>query len=165
VLIAAFAIILAVAALSFRGAGLALETQIPLMALIAVSVGMLVAGAVRGPQAVPEQFGPVEAPAPFWVVFAVFFPAVTGIMAGLGLSGDLKDPVKAIPREALAATVVGFAVYLGLPFVLAAGASPESLEADPFIWTTIAPLGPWLVLPGLLVSVVIPLWRRFFWVI
>jgi potassium/chloride transporter 4/5/6 len=144
----AFAVVAVVGAISFKGAGLALRIQLPLMGLIALSLGALVVGALRGraPVAlVEEAFVPVG----FWVVFAVFFPAVTGIMAGLGLSGDLRDPVRAIPRGALTATLVGFAVYLAVPFVLVFAASPEALRSDPLIWIKIAPLGAILVMPGL----------------
>ncbi len=145
---AAFGIVVVVGTLAYRGARLALRAQIPIMLLIALSVGALATGAFVGPRVA----GPPEIAVPvtdFWVVFAVFFPAVTGIMAGLGLSGDLRDPIRSIPRGAIGATLVGFAIYLAVPFLLAKGAAPEALRHDPLIWTRIAPLGALLVIPGL----------------
>ncbi len=68
----------------------------------------------------------------FWVIFAIYFPAVTGIDAGVNMSGDLKDPGHSIPRGTLAAVAVGFAVYL-LQMLLCGGAWQRSdLIASPF---------------------------------
>jgi potassium/chloride transporter 4/5/6 len=147
---AAFVIVVLVGILAFRGAALALKIQVPLMALIALSLAALAAGVFRTPQ-IPGSPLPIpKAIAPeFWTIFAVFFPAVTGIMAGLGLSGDLRDPIRSIPRGAIAATIVGFAVYLAVPVLLVRAAPPGALREDPLVWARIAPLGAWLIMPGL----------------
>lgn len=145
----AFVIILLVAALSFRGAGAALRSQVPIMALIGLSLLALLFGALFGPRvSAPAVFAP-QPDIGFWAVFAIFFPAVTGIMAGLSLSGDLDEPRQAIPRGTIAAVLTGFVAYLSIPFMLSLGADAAALRQEPLIWTKIALFGPWLILPGL----------------
>jgi solute carrier family 12 (sodium/potassium/chloride transporter), member 2 len=48
----------------------------------------------------------------FFSVFSIFFPAATGILAGANISGDLKDPQKAIPKGTLLAIFITSATYL-----------------------------------------------------
>lgn len=63
----------------------------------------------------------------FWVVFAVFFPASTGIMAGANMSGELKDPRKSIPAGTLWAIGVSLIIYLILAFWIARTATENEL--------------------------------------
>jgi len=77
-------------------------------------------------------------PISFWVVFAVFFPAVTGIEAGLSMSGDLKNPARSLPLGSIIAVVVGFLVYLAVPIFLSLMASKEDLTTNLMIFKDIS---------------------------
>jgi amino acid transporter len=141
--------VLLVALLAARGAGVALKLQLPIMAAIVLSLLVFFFGVPRSmPQSV-DLFGHITDPAGFWTVFAVFFPAVTGIMAGISLSGDLKDPTRSIPRGTIVAVIVGFVVYVAVAIALALAASSRDLVADPLIWFTIAGGFAFLIFPGL----------------
>ncbi len=144
----AAATVLAVTLLSSRGAELALRLQLPIMTAIGLALASLGVGALS----IAHSSVPLFAAAPggpgFWPSFAVFFPAVTGLMAGVSLSGELRDPSRSIVRGTLAAVGVGFAVYLLVPVLLALAAPPEALLTDHLIWFKVSAL-PLLVYPGL----------------
>ncbi len=142
-------VILAVGLLAWLGAEKALKAQLPLLMLVVLSLGALAFGALKAGRVESIPLGQGSGDVGFWRGFAVFFPAVTGVMAGLGLSGDLKNPMHSLPRGAFAAVLTGLAVYLVVPVLLAIGATPEQLRDDPLVWTRIAPLGAVLILPGL----------------
>uniref|UniRef100_A0A8C4H0P1 Solute carrier family 12 member 2 n=1 Tax=Dicentrarchus labrax TaxID=13489 RepID=A0A8C4H0P1_DICLA len=50
----------------------------------------------------------------FFSVFAIFFPAATGILAGANISGDLTDPQSAIPKGTLLAIVITGVTYVAV---------------------------------------------------
>ncbi|MGB3300020.1 MAG: amino acid permease [Phormidesmis sp.] len=108
----------AVTALALISADFAIKAQYVIMAAIVLSLLAL----VFGHDVTIDPSDAIEAAkverVGFWAVFAVFFPAVTGIMSGVNMSGDLKDPIRSIPRGTIAAVVVGYVIYMGIPFIL-----------------------------------------------
>jgi len=90
----------------------------------------------------------------FFTVFAIIFPAFTGITAGVGLSGDLRNPGRAIPLGTLLATFIGMFIYIGVVRKLSISASPEDLLNKQLIMSEIA-LGGALIVPlGLAASTI-----------
>lgn len=83
----------------------------------------------------------------FFYVFAICFPAFTGMTAGVGLSGDLRDPSKSIPYGTLAATLSGMVIYIIIAYKMASSASAEDLATNQFVmgdialWYPIIPIG------------------------
>lgn len=84
----------------------------------------------------------VTSPDAFFIVFAIVFPAFTGMTAGVGLSGDLRNPRKSLPAGTLGATVIGMIVYVFIVVKLAYAAPPELLDGDQLVMSKIALWGP-----------------------
>ncbi|MGM0473430.1 MAG: Na-K-Cl cotransporter [Bacteroidota bacterium] len=78
----------------------------------------------------------------FWSVFAVFFPAVTGILSGVSLSGDLKDPARSIPSGTILSVLAGAVIYLLVAVWFSLVASPQELTGDNLIMINLARWGP-----------------------
>ena len=136
------------AVVSTLSANIALKSQYFVMAAIAASLVSFFMGA--SPEAL-DAAAAAEAPPPlgFWPVFAVFFPAVTGILSGVGMSGDLKNPGRSIPVGTIAAVLVGYAVYMSVPLVLSNFVGdPAVLRTDTMILQKCA-RWQWLILAGI----------------
>ena len=80
---------------------------------------------------------------PFGMVFAICFPAFTGMIAGLGLSGDLRNPQRSIPLGTIGATLAGMIVYVLVAIKLWQCATPAQLaDTDRIIMADISVWGP-----------------------
>lgn len=141
------ATLVALAGVSVFSANLAMRVQYFIMAAIALSLVSFFAGGNPGAEVLAGSGAAAPSPG-FWVVLAVFFPAVTGILSGVGMSGDLRNPGKAIPRGTLGAVLAGYAIYMAVPVALYffAGDAP-ALRTDPMIFQKCS-RWPALVLPG-----------------
>jgi len=89
----------------------------------------------------------------FFIVFAIVFPAFTGMTAGVGLSGDLKNPAKSIPLGTTLATVAGMIVYVFIAWKLYVSVAPADLIEDQLVMKKIAVV-PWIIPLGLAASTI-----------
>ena len=122
--------------IAYVGADWAIRVQYVILAVMALSILTFLAGALSewntatfasnlGQHYSSEQYD-------FWVIFAIYFPAVTGIMAGVNMSGDLKDPARSIPLGTLTAIGAGVLVYAVQILVCGGAYAREQLINTPF---------------------------------
>lgn len=88
-------------------------------------------------------------PSHFWNVFAVFFPAVTGVTVGANMSGELKNPRRAIPVGTLTAVILTTVIYIAMTFVASLLGTSQELVDNYTIFIDRAYWEP-IVLAGLL---------------
>ena len=131
---------------TFLSTSLAIKTQYLILAAIALSLASIFLGSspweLTGAVLQPSKDG-----AAIGTLFGIFFPAVTGFTAGVNMSGDLKDPNRAIPRGTMGAIVVGLLVYVSLAVYLALRIPREHLMDTTVLLK--AALSPHAVLAGI----------------
>ncbi|MDJ0517063.1 MAG: amino acid permease [Trichodesmium sp. MO_231.B1] len=133
---------IAVAILALTSAEIAIKAQYFIMVAIALSLISFAFGQPLEATTIEIWGAPGQSSEPFWTVFAVFFPAVTGIMAGVSMSGDLREPSRSIPTGTLAAVGTGYVIYMILPIVMAMRADASTLIENPLIMKEMAFWGP-----------------------
>jgi amino acid transporter len=91
---------------------------------------------------------PVVGPS-LWVLFAIFFPAVTGFTQGVSMSGDLKEPGESITLGTFAAVGLSIVIYLSVAIVFAAAMPKQDLSRDYEAMKHVASVG-WLINIGVI---------------
>jgi amino acid transporter len=117
---------------AWLGADWATRFQYVVMALLAAAlVSFFVGGITRWDTAVFSVNWNTPADGlPFWVLFALFFPAVTGFTQGVSMSGDLKDPGRSLPLGTFLAVGVSIIVYFSAALVFSGTLLNQDLTAN-----------------------------------
>lgn len=114
--------------LAFYSAKLAFRVQsFVMLGLIAALVSMFLGLRSHPVNPSPVLWGNFE-DGSFWMLFAVFFPAATGIMVGASMSGSLREPRRSIPLGTLSAWGISLLVYLSVAVWYALLGTPEKLR-------------------------------------
>ncbi len=136
--------LVSITVLALISTSVALKSQFFILAAIIISLISIFFGTTEfAPETVP--LFSTEGAVPLEVVFAIFFPAVTGFTAGIAMSGDLENPKKSIPLGTLTAIGVGLIVYLILAVFMAYNINAEILKTDFNILMKMAMFAPAVV--------------------
>lgn len=136
-------------AISYTGAHFAIKIQYGIMAVIGLSLLSFFL-TPNDPNAKMALVGGFE-DAGFWATFAIFFPAVTGIMAGANMSGELKNPRRSIPLGTLSSIAVTMLIYISLAY-FCARFIPQSELRTSYASMVDNALWPFLVVCGILAA-------------
>jgi len=122
-------------AVNYLGASWAIKMQYIVMGLLGLSIMAFMGGAALLFR--PAQFAMNWTPHytgtySFWIVFAIYFPAVTGIMAGVNMSGDLKNPARSLVVGTFVAIAVGGLIYLIEILLLGGAFVRDDLVSQPY---------------------------------
>ncbi|XP_076332083.1 solute carrier family 12 member 2-like [Tachypleus tridentatus] len=124
--VAGILLLILMTGVTFVGMAFENKAQIFLLILLLMSLMDYFVGACLNPtleqrakgfvgwnlQVATKNFGPDFRGESFFSVFSVFFPSVTGILAGANISGDLRDASVAIPKGTFIAIITTSISYI-----------------------------------------------------
>ncbi len=150
--IAAIAVVL-LFGLAWLGADIASRFQFVVMVLLVAALVSFYIGAIPGFDAGQAGDGWTASAGDlgFWVVFAIFFPAVTGFTQGVSMSGDLRDAGRSLPLGTFSAVGLSTIVYVSVAILLAGNATANQLAGDTSALNSIAAFG-WLIDAGVIAA-------------
>lgn len=134
------------AVIAFAGADFAIKIQYFILGALGLALVSFFAGGWGAIQA-PTLTSNYSENMNFWSVFAVFFPAVTGIAVGASMSGDLKEPGRSIHKGTIYSVLFTAAVYFASVFWLSLHGTADELKSNTLIMQDIALIPP-LILVG-----------------
>ncbi len=142
----ATAVALVFAVIAYVGADFAIKIQYFILAVLGAALISFFAGG-WGEAITPTWTANYTPGVTFWIVFAVFFPAVTGIEVGTSMSGDLKNPSRSIPVGTIASILVTAVIYFVAVYWFGTHATVDNLVNDNMVMQGIA-RWPVLILAG-----------------
>lgn len=149
--IGAITAVLSLFALAYAGTNLAMRFQYVVMVILSFALISFFIGSYKSwdESMLAHSWNAGTETLPFWVVFAIFFPAVTGFTQGVSMSGDLKNPTRSLPLGTFLAIGLSTIVYGIAMFALAGSVPLEKLATDYESMRKIAVI-PWLIDMGVL---------------
>ncbi|SHJ61158.1 transporter, cation-chloride cotransporter (CCC) family [Malonomonas rubra DSM 5091] len=118
--------------LAWKGADWATRFQYVVMVILGLALLSFFVGGLQSwnSHLLNQNWTPAADSPGFWVLFAVFFPAVTGFTQGVSMSGDLEEPGKSLPLGTFLAVGVSILVYFAAAFIFAGNLPQEALTVD-----------------------------------
>jgi amino acid transporter len=138
---------------AWLGADWATRFQYVVMAVLAAAIiSFFIGGFLRWDSALLVQnWSSPQTNMGFWVLFAIFFPAVTGFTQGVSMSGDLKDPGKSLPSGTFMAVGLSIIIYILSSIIFAAALPADVMMSDYGAMKKVAFLG-FLVTAGVIAA-------------
>ncbi len=118
--------------LAWMGADLATKFQYVVMTFLVLALASFYIGGIGKweTQTLIQNCSVQASDTGFWLLFAIFFPAVTGFTQGVSMSGDLKDPGSSLPRGTFSAVILSILVYFSVAVVFSASNEMADLATD-----------------------------------